>query len=108
MAVLLALVATPAAAAGNSGMCDLIRQLQGVFQILRVCAFVGAGFMIAKYGWEAISTGKLGGKDNIADGLKVVGVPLIIGVALLFSIGMVLGFLMDGRIVDCADVLRAW
>lgn len=97
-----------AAQTANSGLCQLIEQLQGVFQTLRICAFVGAGFILAKYGWEAITTGKLGGKNNIADGLKEVGVPMIIGFALLFSIGLVLGFLSNGQNFGCAALISGW
>lgn len=93
-----------AAVTGGDGLCALISEMKGVFQILRMLAFVGAGFIIAKYGWEAISTGKIGGKD-LLDGLKNTGVAILVGFVLLFSIGLILGFLMDGRIVECADVL---
>lgn len=89
-------------------MCILISKLQTVFKTLRVFAFVGAGFILAKYGWEAITTGKLGGKDTIADGLKSVGVPMIIGFALLFSIGVVLGFLSNGQNFGCPSLTSGW
>lgn len=104
------LVCGPAIAAvgGNAGLCKLITQLQSVFKTLRVMAFVGAGFILAKYGWEAITSGKLGGKDNIADGLKAVGVPMIIGFALLFSIGIVLGFLTNGENFGCPELTTGW
>lgn len=99
--------ATPAMAAPN-GMCDLIVQMQNVFKILRTMAFVGAGFVLAKYAWEAIVGGKLGGKDNIADGLKAVGVPMIVGFALLFSIGLILGFLSNGANLGCPAITQGW
>ena len=46
-----AAMAAPAGVGGvnNSGLCDLIGQMYGVFQILRTLAFVGAAFIIA--GW---------------------------------------------------------
>lgn len=97
-----------AAGTGINEMCNLITRLQGVFSVLRTFAFVGAGFILAKYGWEAISTGKLGGKDNIAEGLKAVGVPMIVGFALLFSIGVVLGFLMNGENFGCPALTDGW
>ena len=96
------------AMAASNGMCDLIIQLQSVFKVLRTFAFVGAGFILAKYGWDAITTGKLGGKDNIADGLKAVGVPMIVGFALLFSIGLVLGFLSNGQNLGCPAIIGGW
>lgn len=107
----ISMIITPAFAAkavANDGLCDLIEQLQGVFQTLRICAFVGAGFILAKYGWEAITSGKLGGKDNIAEGLKAVGVPMIVGFALLFSIGIVLGFLTNGENFGCQALTTGW
>lgn len=99
--------ATPAMAASN-GMCDLIVQMQNVFKILRTMAFVGAGFVLAKYAWEAIVGGKVAGKDNIADGLKAVGVPMIVGFALLFSIGLILGFLSNGANLGCPAITQGW
>ncbi len=89
-------------------MCQLISQLQSVFKILRTMAFVGAGFILAKYGWEAITSGKIGGKDNIADGLKAIGLPMIVGFALLFSIGLVLGFLSNGTNLGCPEIINGW
>ncbi len=97
-----------AAATGNSGICNLIQQLQGVFKTLRTLAFVGAGFILAKYGWEAIATGKIGGKGSIADGLKEIGVPMIVGFALLFSIGILLGFFTNGNNFGCDALTNGW
>ncbi len=102
------LIAPAPALAAQNAMCDLIIQLQDVFKILRTLAFVGAGFILAKYGWEAITSGKVGGKDNIADGLKAVGVPMIVGFALLFSIGIILGFLSNGANLGCAAITTGW
>ena len=82
-----------AAMSDNDGLCDLIREMQGVFGILRTLAFVGAGFMLAKYAWDAISKGKIGGKDDIIEGTKAVGIPMLIGIILLCSIGTLLGVL---------------
>lgn len=97
-----------AAATGNGGLCNLIQQLQGVFKTLRTLAFVGAGFILAKYGWEAIATGKIGGKGSIADGLKEIGVPMIVGFALLFSIGILLGFFTNGNNFGCDALTNGW
>lgn len=97
-----------AATGANSGLCTLITQLQSVFHILRICAFVGAGFILAKYGWEAITSGKVGGKDNIAEGLKAIGLPMIVGFALLFSIGIILGFLSNGNNFGCVALTSGW
>ena len=106
---IMVLACTPAfAAVGNTEMCNLINQLQSVFKTLRVFAFVGAGFILAKYGWEAITSGKLGGKDSIAEGIKAIGLPMIIGFALLFSIGVVLGFLSNGQNFGCPALTTGW
>lgn len=96
------------AAPANAGLCNLISQMQNVFKILRTLAFVGAGFMIAKYGWEAITTGKVGGKDNLAEGLKSIGLPMIVGITLLFSIGILLGFLSNGDNFGCTNFTSGW
>lgn len=96
------------AATASDEMCKLIEQLQGVFQTLRIFAFVGAGFILAKYGWEAITSGKIGGKSNIADGIKEIGVPMIVGFALLFSIGIILGFFMNGENFGCPALTTGW
>ncbi len=59
----------PVFAAGDiRGMCDLIEEVQGIFKLVRTLAFVGAGFMLAKYAWAAISTGKLNGEVDLVKG----------------------------------------
>lgn len=100
MAVFLAL----AAVTGNIGICDLI----SVFKTLRTLVFVGAGFILAKYDLGAIATGKIGGKDSIADGLKEIGIPMIVGFALLFSIGILLGFVINGNNFGCDALTNGW
>lgn len=92
----------------NDGLCDMIARFQDVFKLLRTLAFVGAGFILAKYGWEAITSGKIAGKDNIADGIKAIGVPMIVGFALLFSIGILLGFLSNGQNFGCPELTQGW
>lgn len=91
----------------DSGLCNLITELKGVFGTLRTLAFVGAGFILAKYAWEAITSGKINQKDMV-EGIKSVGVPMIIGFVLLFSIGIVLSALLSGKIVECANELKTW
>ena len=110
----LMLISVPAIAATGipgtdvSGLCALIRQLQSVFKTLRILAFIGAGFILAKYGWEAISSGKLAGSENVVDGLKKIGIPMIIGFALLFSIGILLGYLSNGDNFGCPALTTGW
>lgn len=96
------------AAPVNQGLCDMITKFQEVFKLLRTLAFVGAGFILAKYGWDAISSGKLAGSENVVDGLKKIGLPMIIGFALLFSIGILLNFLSNGENFGCMNLTQGW
>ena len=82
--------------------------MQGVFKTLRILAFVGAGFIVAKYAWEAITTGTIGGQKTVVEGLKAVGVPMIVGFVLLFSVGILLGFLMNGENFGCPALTTGW
>lgn len=93
---------------GNNGICDLIQQLQSGFKTLRTLAFVDAEFILAKYGWKAIATGKIGGKGSIADGLKEIGIPMIVGFALLFSIGILLGVFTSDNNFGCDALTNGW
>lgn len=81
------LVSSPAFAAGitDSGICQLITQMQSVFKILRTLAFVGAAFYIAGWAWGYITAG-----DAKMDDLKKKGIGLLVGFFLLFGIGFVL------------------
>ena len=116
LGAVLALVTVPAVAANAaavpglnvSGLCELITQMQGVFKTLRILAFVGAGFIVAKYAWEAITTGTIGGQKTVVEGLKAVGVPMIVGFVLLFSIGILLGFLSNGENFGCPALTTGW
>ena len=107
--VVVFMMSVPAFAAigTDSGLCNLITKLKGVFGTLRTLAFVGAGFILAKYAWEAITSGKINQKDMV-EGVKSVGVPMIIGFVLLFSIGIVLSALLSGKVVECANELKTW
>ena len=96
------------AAFDTSGLCTLITEMQKVFKLLRTVAFVGAAFILVKWAWDLISTGKLGGKDKITEGLAAVGLPMIIGFLILFSIGIILTFLLSGNIVDCPNLTTGW
>lgn len=70
------------------GLCELVTKLQGIFHILRILAFVGAGFFIATWAWEYIS-GPKDGADLIKD-IKKKGTGMLIGFLLLFMIGVIL------------------
>ena len=94
------MVASPAFAAVNeSAMCLFMRDLRGVFNMLRTFAFIGAAFMIAGWAWGYISSGKAEIKD-----LKDKGTGLLVGFILLFSVGLILQFLVSasgGRALGC-------
>lgn len=104
------MVACPAFAAAEAEadpLCDLIKSLKGIFGILRTLAFVGAAFYIAGWAWDFISKGKAEVKD-----LKDKGTGLLVGFILLFSIGLILSFLLSaagGNALGCkADITSAW
>ncbi len=60
VAIIAAMVSVPAMAApSTNGLCQLIQQMQGVFNILRTLAFVGAAFVIAGWAWGYISKGEV-------------------------------------------------
>lgn len=104
MAIIAAMVATPAFAANTNGICVLIQEMQGVFKLLRTLAFVGAAFIIAGWAWGYIS--KPG--DMKVEDLKNKGVGMLVGFVLLFAIGIVLQALMSQGVLDsigCRDVL---
>jgi hypothetical protein len=90
----------------NDGMCELLVRLQGVFNILRIMAFIGAAFYIAGWAWEFISKG-----EAKLDDVKKRGIGLLIGFSLLFLVGIVLSFVMSAsglNIIGCGDILKKW
>lgn len=105
LAIVAAMVATPAMAAPNvNGLCILIQQMQGVFNILRTLAFVGAAFVIAGWAWGYISKGEVK-----MDDLQKKGTGMLVGFILLFGIGVVLTFFMSqgGQgVLGCA--IQGW
>lgn len=99
------------ASTSNSGICELINQFKGVFQVLRTMAFVGAAFVLAKYAWDLISKGWGGsdGKGDLVTSLKGKLLPMVVGFIILFAIGALLTGLLNGHVVDCKDVLtKPW
>lgn len=91
MAIIAAMVATPAMAAPNAnGLCAIIQQMQYVFNILRTLAFVGAAFVIAGWAWGYISKGEVK-----MDDLQKKGTGMLVGFILLFGLGVVLTFFMS-------------
>lgn len=98
-ALLSMLVVVPAMAATTAGapdlsqtLCDLMAQFGSVFNILRILAFVGAGFTIAGWAWGWISGGK--GLDVNTD-LKDKGIGLLVGFAVLFGLGAIISAFMS-------------
>ena len=90
----------------TSDMCELFKRLHGVFNILRIAAFVGAAFYIAGWAWGYIAKPD----DLKMDDIKKKGMALLVGFGLLFMIGAVLTFIMSAsgaKMLGC-DVLQKW
>lgn len=99
-------VQAPAGAGVNNGLCALIGQMYGVFQILRTLAFVGAAFIIAGWAWTYISKG-----DVKLDDLQKKGTGMLVGFVLLFGIGVVLQFFLSSAglgMIGCSDLITSW
>ena len=110
---ILCVLAIPAMAAPNAdGLCSLIAEMQGIFKLLRTLSFVGAGFILAKYAWEAISTGKLNGEADLVKGAQKTGIPMLVGLILLFMIGTVLQVLSSAsgaELMGCStEIFQGW
>ena len=89
----------------NKGMCDLITRLHGIFNTLRILAFVGAAFYIAGWAWKYISAG-----DAKIDDLKKQGIALLVGFGLLFMIGVLFSFVLSAsgmKMMGC-EALTNW
>ena len=88
-------------------ICDLIISLGSLLRTIRVLAFIGAGFVIARWAWDWIKAG-----DVKMDEVRDKGVGLLVGFTLLFMIGVVLSFLMSnagGKMIGCAaDAFENW
>jgi len=101
------MVAFPALAdkAGGAGdMCEALKSLSKVFNLLRTMAFIGAAFYIAGWAWGFISSGKAEMKD-----IKEKGQGLLVGFSLLFLVGVLLTFVMSAtgaKLFGCEDVIR--
>lgn len=112
----LCLIAVPSFAAKSGvgsmdGICELIQEFQEIFKLLRTLAFVGAGMLIAKYAWDAISTGKIADETDLTKAAKKVGVPMIVGFILLFGIGVLLQVLSSVTGVEmlgCEQLFTNW
>ncbi|MBR5625585.1 MAG: hypothetical protein IKW67_02285 [Alphaproteobacteria bacterium] len=91
----------------ENAICDLITNLGGLLKVIRVMAFIGAGFIIAQWAWEFIKAG-----DVDMNKVKDKGAGMLVGFTLLFMIGVVLSFLMStagGKMIGCAaTAFNAW
>ena len=90
----------------ETDMCQLIKSLHSVFDVLRIAAFVGAAFYIAGWAWGFISKPE----DAKMDKIKEKGMGLLIGFSLLFIIGAVLSFIMSAsglELMGC-EQLKKW
>lgn len=95
-------------AADYTQLCTLINRLGELLKILRIMAFIGAGFYITLWAWEFIKAGKI---DSAK--LQDKGVGLLVGFVLLFAVGAILSFLIGaaapGGMLDCAqDAFAKW
>lgn len=113
VAIGLGMLALPALAAGDiDGMRKLIAEMLDIFKPIRTLAFVGAGFMLAKYAWEAISTGKLNGEADLVKGAQKTGMPMLVGLILLFAIGTILQVLSSAtgaELLGCStEIFQGW
>ena len=91
---------------GSNGICDLLKSLQSVFNVLRIMAFIGAAFYIAGWAWEYIK----GGEAKLDD-VKKKGIGLLVGFVALLLVGIVLSFVMSAsglRVIGCDNILRTW
>ena len=109
MAIISMMVASPAMAAqvNDNAICILLNEMKGVFNMLRTFCFIGAAFIIAGWAWGFISKGV--GKDGAMEDLKGKGTGLLIGFILLFSVGLILQFLLSaagGRTFGCAGLAQ--
>ncbi len=106
MAIVGMMVASPAFAAVNDkAICTFIADLRGVFRMLQTFCFIGAAFIIAGWAWGYISK-----PDSMkTDDLKTKGSGLLVGFILLFSVGLVLRFLLSASgqsYLGCPELLQ--
>ncbi len=99
-AAIVALIVVPAQAAGpevSPAICALVAKMQKVFKLLRILAFVGAGFYMAGWAWDYIVNAGKAAKDGgfSIDDVKKKGVGLLVGFTLLFIIGIVISVLLS-------------
>lgn len=109
VAGLIVVVTVGVASAAGRGLavskevCDLIKELQGIFKLLRTIAFIGAAFFIAGWAWGWLAAGEFK-----MDEAKKKGIALLVGFLLLFSVGILLSIALSGQITGCAEFFSGW
>ncbi len=90
------MVSMPAMALNNGAakdaLCKIGAEFKGIFNILQILAFVGAGVTIAGWAWGYISGGKA---VDVVKEVKEKGVGMLIGFFLLFGVGTLLSIFID-------------
>lgn len=89
------MVSMPAMALNDgakNALCDIGKEFKGIFNILQILAFVGAGVTIAGWAWGYISGGKA---VDVVKEVKEKGVGMLIGFFLLFGVGTLLSIFID-------------
>lgn len=109
MFIIAMMVSAPAFAAASktdSAICDLMKEMGGIFNSLRILAFAGAAFTIAGWAWGFISKGEVKLEE-----VKNKGIGLLVGFMLLFGIGTFLTFFITAYgndSVTCGGMLSKW
>ena len=107
MALVAVLASTPAMAAVDNGLCEMLIRMHDVFNTLRILAFVGAAFVVAGWAWGYIKDGKFD-----MDDLRKKGTGMLVGFVLLFAIGVALSFFMSQAglsSLGCAtSIIKNW
>lgn len=89
------MVSMPAMALNDGAkdaLCNIGKEFKGIFNILQILAFVGAGVTIAGWAWGYISGGKA---VDVVKEVKEKGVGMLIGFFLLFGVGTLLSIFID-------------
>lgn len=109
-AAVVALIVVPAQALEvTDEMCKLIAKMQDVFKLLRILAFVGAGFYMAGWAWTYISKAGDDKSGFSLEDVKKKGIGLLVGFTLLFAIGVVLSFLLSATTKDGGGcIVEGW
>lgn len=71
----------------DDGVCNLIKGLKPVINVLRTLAFIGAAFVLMDWAWGFIKGGKAEMKD-----IETKGIGMLVGFFLLFAVGLILQF----------------